>query len=92
MLTKTKIAMAAIVLAASAASASAQTAGGAYEPTGTGQGMWTPAQAHAAHARAAVRPPVVHEGPNTVIEAGHYLGQDPDPTVRMMLERDLSWQ
>jgi hypothetical protein len=91
MLTKTKIAAAAILLAASAMSASAQTAG-AYEPTGNGQGMWAPAEHPAARARAAVHPPVVREGPNTVIEAGHYLGQDPDPTVRMMLERDLSWQ
>ena len=92
MLTKTKIALAALLLAASAAGASAQTAGAAYEPSGTGQGMWVPAEHPAPHARAAARAPVVHEGPNTVIEAGHYLGQDPDPTVRMMLERDLSWQ
>ncbi|MET0866942.1 MAG: hypothetical protein ABWY35_02495 [Pseudorhodoplanes sp.] len=93
MLNKTKIALAALLLAASAAGASAQTAGAAYEPTGTGQGMWMPAGHPAGHSHAAaVRAPVVHEGPNTVIEAGHYLGQDPDPTVRMMLERDLSWQ
>jgi hypothetical protein len=39
-----------------------------------------------------VHPPVLRPGPDTVIEAGHYLGQDPDPNVRMMLERDLSWQ
>jgi hypothetical protein len=92
MLTKTKIAAAAILLAASAMSASAQTAGGAYEPTGNGQGMWVPSEHPAGRARAVVHPPVVREGPNTVIEAGHYLGQDSDPTVRMMLERDLSWQ
>jgi len=90
MLIKTKLAMAALLLAASAASASAQMAGSSYEPTGNVQGLWTPSQHRPA--RAAVHPLVVHEGPNTVIEAGHYLGQDPDPNVRMMLERDLSWQ
>lgn len=92
MLNKIKIAAAGLLLVASAASASAQMAGSSYEPNGNGQGMWTPAQTHAVRARSAVHPPVVHEGPNTVIEAGHYLGQDPDPNVRMMLERDLSWQ
>ena len=92
MLNMIKIAAAGIVLVASAASASAQMAGSAYEPTGTGQGMWVHAEHPAGHGRAIVHSQAMHAGPNTVIESGHYLGQDPDPTVRMMLERDLSWQ
>ncbi len=89
--TKTKIAVAAIVLAVSATSAFAQSAARNYEPTGTAQGMWMPAdQPH--RATVAHRNPGVHVGPNAVIENGQYLGEDPDPNVRMMLERDLSWR
>jgi hypothetical protein len=90
MLIKTKIALAALLLAASAAGASAQSAGG-YEPDGNGQGLWKRAERPAAQP-AGVHAPVIHPGPNVVIENGQYLGQDPDPNVRLMLERDLSWQ
>lgn len=91
MLTKTKIAVAAILLAASAAGASAQSAGTDYEPTGTGQGMWVPSD-HPHRAPVVSHQPQIKVGPNTVIENGQYLGEDPDPNVRMMLERDLSWR
>lgn len=91
MLTKTKIALAAALLAASAAGASAQTAASGYEPDGNGQGLWKRAERPAAPP-AGVHAPVIHPGPNVVIENGQYLGQDPDPNFRLMLERDLSWQ
>jgi hypothetical protein len=90
MLTKTKIVLAAALLAASMAGASAQTANG-YEPNGNVQGLWTRSERPAARP-AGVHAPVIHPGPNVVIENGQYLGQDPDPNVRLMLERDLSWQ
>jgi hypothetical protein len=91
MLTKTKIAVAVIVLAASATAASAQAIYPSYEPTGTVQSLWMSTPGRIAS------PGVLHYRPmrvppNMVIENGQYIGQDPDPNVRLMLERDLSFR
>lgn len=93
MKTSIKIVAAALLLAGSMTSAFAQ----AYEGGPEGQPVHSfarpaPHVVLTPQARRAYGAAVTPNNPTAVYANGKYIGQDPDPNVRMMLQKDFSYQ
>jgi len=93
MKTSIKIAAAALLVAGSMSSAFAQ----AYEGGPEGRPVHNfsrsaPRVVLTPHARGSYGAAITPSNPNAVYANGKFIGQDPDPNVRMMLQKDFSFQ
>lgn len=93
MKTQLKIAAAALLIAGSATGASAQ----AYLGGPDGRPVHSfarpaPYVVVTPQARAAYGSNAINQNPTAVYANGKYIGQDPDPNVRMLLQKDFAHQ